>query len=354
MGKKLFDYVIGNPPYQEEFGGSGENKTYSAPVYNQFMDAAYELAEKVELIHPARFLFNAGGTPKGWNEKMLNDEHIKVLKYEADCTKVFTNTDIKGGIAITYRDEGKAFGKIGTFTAFSELNTILKKVKPKAQSFLCEIISGRGVYKLSDRSLTEHPEIIDIQSKGHKKDVGAGAFQKLMNIVFFDKKPEDGNEYVKFLGLSLGKRVYRWVRTDYQDVPDSFYKYKIFIPKANGSGALGEVLSTPLIGEPLIGEPLIGATETFLSIGCFDTYNEANNCLKYVQSKFARVMLGILKITQDNTKDKWAYVPLQDFTPTSDIDWSKSIHEIDLQLYRKYGLDEKEIAFIESHVKEMA
>ena len=76
--------------------------------------------------------------------------------------------------------------------------------------------------------------------------------------------------------------------------------------------------------------------------------------MKYVQSKFARVMLGILKITQDNTKDKWAYVPLQDFTPTSDIDWSKSIHEIDLQLYRKYGLDEKEIAFIESHVKEMA
>ena len=47
-------------------------------------------------------------------------------------------------------------------------------------------------------------------------------------------------------------------------------------------------------------------------------------------------------------------IPLQDFTPASDIDWSKSIHEIDLQLYRKYGLDEKEIAFIESHVKEMA
>ncbi len=349
MGKKLFDYVIGNPPYNEDFENSGDNGNFAKPVYNYFMDATYEVAEKVELIHPARFLFNAGSTPKAWNEKMLNDEHFKVMKYEADCTKVFPNTDIKGGIAITYRDEGEAFGKIGTFTAFPELNMILRKVEPKANSFLSEIISGRGVYKLSDRSLTEHPEIIDIQSKGHKKDVGAGAFKKLMNIVFFDKNPEDGNEYVKFLGLSLGKRVYFWGRKDYQDVPDSFYKYKVFIPKANGSGALGEVLSTPLIGEPLIG-----ATETFLSIGCFDTYDEANNCLKYVQSRFARVMLGILKITQDNTKDKWAYVPLQDFTEASDIDWSKSIHEIDLQLYRKYGLDEKEIAFIESHVKEMA
>ena len=65
-------------------------------------------------------------------------------------------------------------------------------------------------------------------------------------------------------------------------------------------------------------------------------------------------MLGILKITQDNTKEKWAYVPMQDFSSLSDIDWSKSIPEIDQQLYKKYNLTEEEIQFIESHVKEMA
>ena len=65
-------------------------------------------------------------------------------------------------------------------------------------------------------------------------------------------------------------------------------------------------------------------------------------------------MLGVLKVTQHNPAPKWKYVPLQDFTSSSDIDWSKSVHEIDLQLYRKYGLDDKEIEFIESHVKEMA
>lgn len=68
MGKKLFDYVIGNPPYQEEFTADG-NKTYAAPVYNDFMDAVDGVAEKVELVHPARFLFNAGSTPKAWNRK---------------------------------------------------------------------------------------------------------------------------------------------------------------------------------------------------------------------------------------------------------------------------------------------
>ena len=130
-------------------------------------------------------------------------------------------------------------------------------------------------------------------------------------------------------------------------------KYKVMVPKANGSGALGEVLSTPLIGKPLIGKPLIGFTETFISIGEVNTSSEAEAILKYVKSKFARTMLGILKITQDNTRPVWRLVPLQDFTSTSDIDWSKSIPEIDQQLYAKYGLSQEEIDFIESHVKEM-
>jgi hypothetical protein len=105
---------------------------------------------------------------------------------------------------------------------------------------------------------------------------------------------------------------------------------------------------------PLIGEPLVGHTDTFISIGNFDDEFEANSVLRYVKSKFSRAMLGVLKITQHNSQSTWAKVPLQDFTPASDIDWTKSIPEIDQQLYKKYGLDETEINFIESHVKEMA
>ena len=120
------------------------------------------------------------------------------------------------------------------------------------------------------------------------------------------------------------------------------------VPTSNGSGALGEVLSTPLIGEPLIG-----FTETFISIGLVDTREEAEAILKYVKSKFARTMLGILKITQSNTRKTWRMVPLQDFTSQSDIDWSQSVAEIDRQLYEKYGLADNEIEFIETHVKEM-
>ena len=81
---------------------------------------------------------------------------------------------------------------------------------------------------------------------------------------------------------------------------------------------------------------------------------EAHAVEKYIKTKFARALLSVLKVTQNGNKPVWKMIPIQDFTPASDIDWSKSIHEIDLQLYRKCGLDEKEIEFIESHVKEMA
>lgn len=208
MGKKLFDYVIGNPPYNEDFGKSGDNGKYAKPIYHRFMDAAYSIAPKVEMIHPARFLFNAGSTPKEWNEKMLNSSQFKVLEYEADSARVFSNTDIKGGVVISYFDRTASYKPIGTFTTFQELNSILKKVKSLSDTFVSSIVSGRGIYKLSDKALKEHPEIIDIQSKGHKKDVGPGALNKLEHIVFFDNLPNDDNKYVQFLGLKGGKRSY--------------------------------------------------------------------------------------------------------------------------------------------------
>lgn len=65
------------------------------------------------------------------------------------------------------------------------------------------------------------------------------------------------------------------------------------------------------------------------------------------------MLLGALKATQRNNSVTWAKVPLQDFSLSSDINWSQSINEIDKQLYKKYGLSQKEIDFIENHVKEM-
>ena len=124
MNKK-FDVVMGNPPYQEEAQGGGTRDT---PVYHLFMDAAYEVGKKAVFITPARFLFNAGFTPKAWNEKMLADPHLTVPHYVPNSDELFPGTDIKGGIAVTYRDEDRDGEPLGTFTKYPELNTILDKV----------------------------------------------------------------------------------------------------------------------------------------------------------------------------------------------------------------------------------
>ncbi|WP_143412206.1 hypothetical protein [Arabiibacter massiliensis] len=117
---------------------------------------------------------------------------------------------------------------------------------------------------------------------------------------------------------------------------------------SNGSGAFGEALSTPVVGEPGTG-----FTQTFMCIGRFKTEDEARAALKYIKTKLCRALLGVLKNTQHNPPITWRLIPLQDFTASSDIDWSKPISDIDRQLYAKYWLDDDEIAFIETHVKEM-
>ena len=339
-----FDYVIGNPPYQETL-----QNTSDKPIYNDFMDASYQISDKVELITPARFLFNAGKTAKVWNEKMLNDVHLKVLYYEPDSSKVFSNTDIKGGVAITYRDGNAEFGAIGSFTPYNELNDILHRVK-NHKSFVSieKIVITSFAYHYTDRLHEDYPDAASRLSKGHAYDLKSNAFDRLSDV-YQDEKPDDGHDYIRIFGRQNNERTYKFIRRDYVNNVANLDKYKLFMPKANGTGAFGEVLTLPEISEPGVG-----ATESFVSIGLFDTAEECDNLLKYIKSRFMRAMLGVVKITQDLTPSKWKYVPLQDFTAHSDIDWSKSVAEIDRQLYRKYDLTADEIEFIETHVKEMA
>lgn len=338
-----FDVVIGNPPYQEEI-----KNTSDKPIYNYFMDASYMLSDIVLLITPARFLFDAGKTPKVWNQKMLADPNLSVLYYEPNSVKVFPNTDIKGGVAITYHDCSKDYGAIGHFTPYNELNSIWNKVKhSKDFVSLCEIIITSFAYHYTDKLHEDYPEAASLLSKGHAYDIKSNAFDRLPQV-FYDEEPNDGRQYIRVLGRQNNDRAYKFIRREYVNNVSNLDKYKLFIPKANGTGAFGELLTLPEICEPNVG-----ATESFVSIGLFDSILEVNNCFKYVKTKFLRALLGIVKITQDLTPSKWKCIPLQDFTDKSDIDWSSSISKIDQQLYRKYGLSEEEINFIETKVKPM-
>lgn len=344
--KKLkFNAVVGNPPYQIENKGDGNG---ADPIYHLFLDFAQEACSRGTLIHPARFLFNAGKTPKDWNQRFLNDPHVKVVDYWASSMDVFPTVDVKGGIAVTYWDKDKDFGTIGFFSVFEELRTILHKVQSFNEESFSTIVAPRELYSITDELYKEHPEMEGRQSKGHKYSLGANIFDVFPELFTDDATDAETKGKAKIYGRYENQRCYKWIKDTYITHPDNYDKYKVVIPKSNGSGAIGEVLSTPIVGEPIVGY-----TDTFLGVGCFDSQSKAEACLKYIKTKFARTMLGTLKVTQDNPSSTWANVPLQDFTANSDIDWSASISDIDRQLYAKYGLSADEVAFIERMIKPM-
>ena len=343
-GSMKFDFIIGNPPYQDET--LGDNKGFAPPIYDKFMDAAYAVANKVELIHPARFLFNAGSTPKAWNQKMLDDVHLKVMHYEADASKLFPGVDIKGGVVVTYHDKAHDFGAIGIFTPEEELRGIMKKAT--SEKHINDIGVSGYAYHFTDIMHSEHPEVRSLQSKGHDYDLKSNVLEKL-NVLFYDEKPDDGDDYIQIMGRLNNERVSKYIKRKYINQVSNLDLYKIFLPKASGIGAFGETLAPAIIAAPGVGY-----TETFFSFGFFDTYDEAENLNKYLKTKFSRALLSVAKKTQMITPSTFKYVPLQDFTANSDIDWSVSIKAIDQQLYKKYGLSDEEISFIETHVKEMS
>ena len=341
-----FTAIIGNPPYQIE-GVS----TRKSPIYHLFYDVSIGLTPIVSFITPGRFLFKAGQTPKSWMEKMLADEHFKIVDFYPKYDEVFPKDtiDLKGGVAIGLRNVNEDFGAIGFFSGFNEIQSIMTKVKDhntfKNNKF-ANLISNRGMYRFSDEFFKEYPKAKRALDSGTGNMVTSNSFN-LYPEIFLKSEPEN-DAYIQLFGRQGTQRVYRWIKKSYILDNEYLSSFNVFIPEANGTGIMGEVLSTPLIGNPAVGH-----TDTFLSIGVFASREEAAACLKYIKTKFARCLLGTLKVTQHTPKDTWANVPMQDFTENSDIDWSKSVEEIDTQLYKKYKLNDKEITFIESMIKPM-
>jgi hypothetical protein len=340
---KKFDVVIGNPPYQDDL--IGDNETKSPPIYHKFMDASFEVSERTVLITPARFLSNAGQTPKSWNKKVLADEHLTVAIFEPSSSTLFPGTDIDGGIVVTYRDATQAIGPIGNLAYMPEVESIISKVRAEGEASVATMITEHPC-KWSPLVFSDHPTLSERIPASSGTRLKTNTFARMAEVCH-ESAPNDGHDYVQILGLAGRKREFRWVRRDYLIAPPVVDKHKVIVSSADGAA----VKAGRVVGTPSLAEPGVGFTQTFMAIGLFDTPEEAAACATYVRTKFARAMLGVLKTTQHNSAIKWNYVPLQDFTNQSEIDWSKPVVEIDQELFAKYGLDSDEIAFIDGKVK---
>ena len=280
---------------------------------------------------------------------MLDDPHLKVPFFESDSAKVFKDILIPGGVAITYRDSRVEFGKIGKFFSYPELKVIKDKVWKENQDSIRNIIYSQNKFNL-DALYNDYPEYKSIiGSNGKDRRFRQIIMERLG--VFTEEKIETNS--IRVLGLIKRVRTYRYIPKKYVENEIWIDKYKVFVPFSNGaSGTLGDEPAR-MISKPVLGMQDDGITQTFIGIGAFDNQFEAESLLKYIKTKFCRILLAILKVTQGNKSETWEYVPMQDFSKTSDIDWNKSIEEIDKQLYRKYDLTKEDIAFINKRIADI-
>lgn len=343
-----FNAVIGNPPYQTDIKGA--NKTYRDGLYPAFIDFAKAVSFTVLFIVPAKFLFNFSHRLQQWSLSELQNTHLKVIDYFADGKQVFPQVVLRGGLAIvlwdklqTFEPISKQYAPVGVFIPYPELKSIVKKVGTFSATESMEHGFSQAVYRYSSSLYQDYPNLRE--QKIHSLDTNA--FSKA-SAIFYDKPFDNSDHYLAVIGLYKTRLKVKYLKQDYIVPVSNIATYKVIISRATGRGKFGETIS-----RVLIAPPQTIYTDTFRCIGSYKTFAIAEAMEKYIKTKFARAMLSLLKITSSCTQSKWRWVPIQNFTKYSDINWTKSISEIDQQLYRKYNLIQAEIDFIEHNVQPM-
>lgn len=343
--KVNFGAVVGNPPYQESIKGTSDKQ-----IYNNFMEIGYAISGLAVFISPGKFLFNAGKTPKKWNKKMLNDEHIYVARYESDSRIMFPSVALSSSIVITVRDIKNIFKPIKKFYQDENVRNVVNKVVNHnnfssivSDIFLQTKFNLDALYKdypnVREKIGTERRLITSILQNGYD---------------FFEKEKTNENEIKIYGNNKNGKLTSKFIDKKYISISDNnLCGWKIVLAATNGAaGNLGKQ-PVNIIGEPKIIENNAGFTQTFISIGNYNCKRDVACLEKYLRTKFVRYLIGSLKATQRLNKEVFDNVPIQDFTSLSDIDWTISINEIDEKLFNKYGLSIEEKEHIKSSIKDM-
>lgn len=324
--------IVGNPPYQVMDGGAGVS---AKPVYNLFVDMAKEVnPDYISMIMPAKW-FTDGKGLGAFRTNMFSDKRLSKIFDFVDSRDCFSNVDIAGGVCYflwdSTADDSCQFTtlhrgertistrnlcEMDEFIRHSEAVNIVESVKSRSDKFFDQIVSTQKPFGL--RTYVTPLSDGDITLKYNK---GKGPYQSSL--------------------IEIGKSM----------IPQ--WNVIISCLTAEHAGQTDKEGRKKILSSLDLLRPNEICTETYMVVGSYDTEQEAINLTFYLRSRFTRFLISQLAATQHLSKEKFALVPVQDFTAGSDIDWSKSIEEIDAQLYAKYNLSDEEIAFIESMIKPM-
>lgn len=331
-----FNAIVGNPPYQV----TAESGNRSLPVYNHFIQISKEIKpDYLSLIVPSRWMSGGLGLTE-FRKSMLEDKRLNRMTDYPDSNQIFPGVEVKGGICYFLWDSSHD-GKCEVTTIRGK--NIYGPVKRKLDKFDILVRDSLSVVIL-DKILDDDADSITSILSVDKE------FGWTSNFDEFEKNKVDG--YIPLHYITKGNRLIGWIdRKDITKSPHLIDTYKVLIPKAGSDG--GKKIPDVVLGKPLLADNPSVCTQSYLFF-YVDSKEESINIEKYLKSKFLRFLVSLRKMTQDATKSTYTWVPLQDFTTNSDIDWSQSVSEIDQQLYKKYKLNEEEIVFVESMIKPMA
>ena len=321
--KMQFDVVIGNPPYQLDDGGYG---TSAAPIYQLFVEKALDLDPRYAVfVTPSRWMAGGKGLDR-YRERMLADKRLRAIVDFPKLYEGFPGVKIRGGISYFLWDrehggpctvqtiwDGQPTGPAvarhldayDILVRRNEAVPILEKVRAKAEVTLASKVSTGKPFGLR---------------------------------TFFHGKPDATG--VKQPVRLFGSQKISWVeRTDISTNTEWIDEWKVLMTAVQGTSA---AIETKFLSKPIVAEPGTACTETYLVAGHFSNEKEAVNYATYLRTRFVRFLVSLRKATQHATRDVYAFVPDLPLTQ----EWT------DAKLYRRYGLTEAEIAFIESQVAE--
>ena len=321
-GKMQFDVIIGNPPYQlNDGGGSGSS---AMPIYQKFVEQAKNLSPRfVSMVIPARW-YSGGKGLDAFRKDMLNDKRVRRLVDFPDSRDVFGGVDIAGGVCYFVWDrdnEGKCrvetvigqdsfsnerwLGESDVFVRDNRALEVIEKVRSKADGWLSEKVSPRNPFNIDDVSPGGRGEVLVFSSKG------------------------DGR-----ISLSKVGRNHAWVDT-----------WKVLLSKTTSehAGQTDKTGRRRVFSRIELMEPGTACTGSYLVVGPFESEMQARNAATYLRTRFVRFLASTVLLTQNITRSAFQFVP----AVSLDIQWT------DQELYKIFGLNHSEIAFIESTIREM-
>jgi len=340
-----FNAIVGNPPYMEMDGGA---QASAKPIYNQFVEIAKKIhPQYMTMIMPSRWYSGGKGLDE-FRDNMLNDSKISILHDFLNPEQVFPKTNIRGGICYFLWDKvynnQESLIKVVTHQINTDPVTVYRTLKTEhSDTFIRHGIAISIIEKLNSypnfESMSKYVSVLrPFGFRGYFTD----------DVRFNSTKIGLEDPVICY---GKGKKVGFVERKEITVRKEWIDRYKVFTPRANN---IGTELNDDNLNS-FIGEPKTICTESYLVIGADLKLDltRSENLRKYLTTKFTRFQHSLAKASQDATSKTYQFVPLQDFTSASDIDWSQSVADIDRQLYAKYGLSDAEVAFIEGMIKGM-